>query len=39
MMEKIFYPQVGETLYKAKLNCGLSVAVLPRPGFSKKLFR
>jgi len=36
-MEKIFYPQVGETLYKAKLNCGLSVAVLPRPGFSKKL--
>jgi len=37
MMEKIFYPQVGETLYKAKLNCGLSVAVLPRPGFSKKL--
>ena len=36
-MEKIFYPQVNETLYKAKLSCGLSVAVLPRPGFTKKL--
>ena len=36
-MEKIFYPQVGEALYKTKLSCGLSVAVLPRPGFTKKL--
>ena len=36
-MEKKFYPQVGETLYKTKLPCGLTVAVLPRPGFSKKL--
>ncbi len=37
MMEKYDYPQVGETLYKAKLPCGLQVAVLPRPGFTKKL--
>ena len=37
MMEKFFYPQVGETLYKATLPCGLQVAVLPRPGFTKKL--
>ncbi len=36
-MEKIFYPQVNETLYKAKLSCGLDLAVLPRPGFTKKL--
>ena len=36
-MEKQFYPQVGETLCKTKLPCGLSVAVLPRPGFTKKL--
>lgn len=36
-MEKQFYPQVGETLYKTKLPCGLQLAVLPRPGFTKKL--
>ncbi len=36
-MEKVFYPAVDETLYKAKLSCGLQVAVLPRPGFTKKL--
>ena len=36
-MEKQYYPQVGETLYKTKLPCGLQVAVLPRPGFTKKL--
>ena len=36
-MEQKFYPQVGETLYQGKLPCGLSVAVLPRPGFTKKL--
>ena len=36
-MEKQYYPQVGETLYQTKLPCGLSVAVLPRPGFTKKL--
>lgn len=37
MMEKKFYPQVGETLYKATLPSGLKIAVLPRPGFTKKL--
>lgn len=37
MMEKCYYPQVGETLYKTTLSCGLPVAVLPRPGFTKKL--
>jgi len=37
MMEKYYYPQVGETLYKTTLPCGLQVAVLPRPGFTKKL--
>ena len=36
-MEQKFYPQVGETLYTGKLPCGLQVAVLPRPGFTKKL--
>ncbi len=37
MMERIYYPQVGETLYKTTLSCGLQMAVLPRPGFTKKL--
>ena len=36
-MEKRYYPQVGETLYKETLPCGLKIAVLPRPGFTKKL--
>ena len=37
MMKKYYYPQVDETLYKTTLPCGLPVAVLPRPGFAKKL--
>ena len=36
-MEKTYYPEVGETLYRTTLPCGLQVAVLPRPGFTKKL--
>ncbi len=36
-MEKLFYPAVGETLYKTKLANGLTILVLPRPGFAKKL--
>ncbi len=36
-MERVFYPQVGETLYRDTLPCGLPIAVLPRPGFTKKL--
>ena len=36
-MEKRYYPQVDETLYRETLPCGLEIAVLPRPGFTKKL--
>ena len=36
-MDKFFYPQVGETLHKTTLENGLTIAVLPRPGFTKKL--
>ena len=36
-MEKIYYPQVGETLYKTTLENGLQIVVLPRAGFTKKL--
>ena len=36
-MEKKFYPQVGETLYKKTLPSGLKMVVLPRPGCAKKL--
>ena len=31
------YPQLGEGLYKQQLSNGLTVMVVPRPGFSKKL--
>ena len=37
MMDKHYYPEVGETLYRTTLPCGLPVTVLPRPGFTKKL--
>ena len=36
-MERVFYSETGETLYRDTLPCGLQVAVLPRPGFTKKL--
>ena len=36
-MELRQYPQLGEQLYAAKLPNGLSVAVVPRKGFTKKL--
>lgn len=36
-MERFYYPEVKETLYKATLKCGLQIVVLPRPGFTKKL--
>ena len=36
-MERIYYDAVGESLWRGKLNCGLEVAILPRPGFTKKL--
>ena len=36
-MEKQYYPQWNETLYREVLTSGLTVFVVPRPGFSKKL--
>ena len=36
-MKKYEYPELGETLYKEQLSNGLTVCIVPRPGFSKKL--
>ncbi|MBQ9148437.1 MAG: insulinase family protein [Oscillospiraceae bacterium] len=36
-MERFEYPRLGENLYKIQLSNGLTVAVVPRPGFTKKL--
>lgn len=36
-MNKTFYPQLNETVYREVLPNGLTVVVVPRPGFSKKL--
>ena len=36
-MNSITYPQLGETLYRQTLENGLTVMVLPKPGFSRKL--
>ena len=36
-MECVFYPELSEKLYRQTLPNGLTVAVVPRPGFSKKL--
>ena len=36
-MKKYEYPELGEVLYKERLANGLTVAVVPRPGFTKKL--
>ena len=36
-MNKIEYPRLGEALYKTVLPNGLTVEVVPRPGFTKKL--
>ena len=36
-MRKYEYPELGEVLYKERLSNGLTVAVVPRPGFTKKL--
>ena len=33
-MKKYEYPELGETLYKEQLSNGLTVCVVPRPGFS-----
>ena len=36
-MELTNYPQLGEKVYREVLSNGLTVAVVPRPGFTKKL--
>ena len=36
-MKKTYYPELDETLYTGVLENGLSVAVVPRKGFTKKL--
>ena len=36
-MKKQYYPQLDETLYTCRLENGLTVAVVPRKGFTKKL--
>ena len=36
-MKRLDYPQLNETLYRETLPNGLTVAVVPRRGFSKKL--
>ena len=36
-MREFVYPKLGERIYKEKLPNGLTVAVVPRPGFSRKL--
>ena len=36
-MTEFAYPRLGERMYREKLSNGLTVAVVPRPGFSRKL--
>ena len=36
-MTKTYYPELDETLYTRRLENGLTVAVVPRKGFTKKL--
>lgn len=36
-MKKYDYPELGEILWQCKLENGLTVAVVPRPGFTRKL--
>ena len=36
-MKKTYYPELDETLYSGVLENGLTVAVVPRKGFTKKL--
>ena len=36
-MKKVYYPELDETLYTGVLENGLTVAVVPRKGFTKKL--
>ena len=36
-MNRMYYPQLDETLYTTRLENGLHVAVVPKKGFTKKL--
>ena len=36
-MKKFEYPRLGESIYKTVLSNGLTVEIVPRPGFTKKL--
>ena len=36
-MERIYYPELEESLYRERLANGLTVAVVPRPGFRRKI--
>ena len=36
-MERIVYPELGEQLYRERLSNGLTVALVPRPGFQRKI--
>jgi single-stranded-DNA-specific exonuclease len=36
-MKKVYYPELDETLHSCVLENGLTVAVVPRKGFTKKL--
>ncbi len=36
-MNKAYYPQLDETVYSETLENGLTVKIVPRPGFSKRL--
>ena len=36
-MEKMYYPGWNETVYRKVCDSGLTVCVVPRPGFTKKL--
>ena len=36
-MNRMDYPELDETLYRETLSNGLTIAVVPRKGFTKKL--
>ena len=36
-MKKLYYPELDETLYSRVMENGLTVCVVPRKGFSKKM--
>ena len=36
-MKKVYYPELDETLYTRVMENGLTVSVVPRKGFTKKL--